>query len=180
MNKTESFNKGEIHEGDKNVNVADFIKYVEMTFGDNPAMSNTIESISEILIDNEGQIMSYLLDERHKFDLLHAATGVSSEHGEILDHVRKFVFHGKPMDKLDLCIELGDMTFYYFAFLRLCGIPFWAVLDGEIAKLNHRHPKGMSKEYYKKKIKKDFAKEREVVAKAVGYDEKTEEFSKPS
>ena len=44
--------------------------------------------------------------------LLHATLGMVTEVGEIADQVKKHVFYGKPLDKVNIIEELGDTSWY--------------------------------------------------------------------
>ena len=44
--------------------------------------------------------------------LLHGAIGLSTESGELLDQVKKNVFYGKPLDKVNILEECGDVLWY--------------------------------------------------------------------
>lgn len=44
--------------------------------------------------------------------LLHAGMGLATEAGEFLDQLKKHIFYGKPLDKLNLKEELGDLDWY--------------------------------------------------------------------
>ena len=45
-------------------------------------------------------------------DIWHAATGVSTEAGELLDAAKKLVIYNKPLDRKNIIEELGDLEFY--------------------------------------------------------------------
>lgn len=47
-----------------------------------------------------------------KIRLLHAALGLATEAGEILDTVKKHLFYGKPLDFTNLEEEGGDVMWY--------------------------------------------------------------------
>lgn len=44
--------------------------------------------------------------------LLHAAMGLCTEAGEIQDQLKKYIFYGKPLDKVNLFEEGGDISWY--------------------------------------------------------------------
>jgi NTP pyrophosphatase (non-canonical NTP hydrolase) len=45
-------------------------------------------------------------------DLLHAAIGMATEAGELLDMLKKHIFYGKDLDLVNLEEELGDADWY--------------------------------------------------------------------
>lgn len=44
--------------------------------------------------------------------LLHASIGLATEAGELLDIIKKHVFYGKPLDKVHVMEEIGDVSWY--------------------------------------------------------------------
>lgn len=44
--------------------------------------------------------------------LLHAAMGLATEAGELVDQLKKAFFYGKPVDEINLIEELGDLRWY--------------------------------------------------------------------
>lgn len=44
--------------------------------------------------------------------LLHAAIGLCTESGELLDAYKKHIFYGKPLDHVNIKEELGDICWY--------------------------------------------------------------------
>lgn len=79
-----------------------------------------------------------------KCDLLHSATGITTEAGELADAVKKHVFYNKPLDQENLVEELGDLMFYSMNILVKLGIPLEDVLRQNMAKLGIRYAEGYS------------------------------------
>lgn len=75
-------------------------------------------------------------------DLMHACLGMSGELGEVQDAIKKYVFHGKPLDKVKIIEELGDRIWYDTAFLSLMDISLADVLTANKAKLDSRYKDG--------------------------------------
>jgi len=74
------------------------------------------------------------------------AMGLSGETGEVIDLIKKIVFHKKPLDKDKLVLELGDV-FWYLEYLCLSlGINSEDVKTANIEKLNKRYPEGFTYE----------------------------------
>jgi NTP pyrophosphatase (non-canonical NTP hydrolase) len=74
--------------------------------------------------------------------LLTGALGLGGEAGEVLDHVKKVIFHNKDLTderRLDIMKELGDVFWY---FLQLCialEINFSDIVEMNEKKLLARH-----------------------------------------
>jgi len=75
-------------------------------------------------------------------DLMHACIGMSGELGEVHDAIKKYVFHGKPLDKVKIIEELGDRIWYDTAFLALMDISLADVLTANKVKLDSRYADG--------------------------------------
>ena len=81
----------------------------------------------------------------HHAKLVTAGLGLSGESGEFADHVKKEVFHNKPINKDVAIKELGDV-FWYLAFAsRAIGSNLQEVLEANVAKLSARYPDGKFK-----------------------------------
>lgn len=72
--------------------------------------------------------------------LLLGALGLAGEAGEVIDHIKKHVFHNKPLDREAVVLELGDSLWYFTLILHTLGITWDEVVDGNIAKLTARYP----------------------------------------
>ncbi len=71
--------------------------------------------------------------------LLHGVIGVATESGELLDAVKKHVYYGKPLDKVNLMEEVGDCMWYLALILREIDYSFEEVADINIKKLRARY-----------------------------------------
>jgi NTP pyrophosphatase (non-canonical NTP hydrolase) len=71
--------------------------------------------------------------------LLHAMMGVQTESGEFTDALKRFIFYGKPIDKVNLGEELGDLFWYIAIACDELGISFEQVWENNIAKLKARY-----------------------------------------
>jgi hypothetical protein len=85
--------------------------------------------------------------------LLHPATGVSEEAGEVLGEANKAVFHDKPVKVEKYVNELGDLTYYEVALMSFLGIGMKEVMVGNVRKLNERFPDGRPNKYDPEKHK---------------------------
>jgi NTP pyrophosphatase (non-canonical NTP hydrolase) len=73
-------------------------------------------------------------------DLMHAAAGVCTEGGELMDVFKKFHFYGKPIDWTNVEEEIGDVLWYLALACRASGTTLEAVAEKNIAKLKARYP----------------------------------------
>lgn len=82
------------------------------------------------------------LDERQR--LTNAALGLSGESGEFADTVKKHLFHGHPLETLELKKELGDVLWYVALACDSLGLSLADVMQTNIEKLRRRYPAGFS------------------------------------
>lgn len=73
---------------------------------------------------------------------LHMAVGVSGEAGELLDAVKKYVVYDKPLDRMNVVEELGDLEFYMEGLRAEFGITREETIQANIAKLSKRYHSG--------------------------------------
>lgn len=101
---------------------------------------------------NEYQVLAARTDNNNINDerllrcgrLLNAAIGLSGEAGELLDEVKKIVFHGHNFDQGKLEKELGDILWYAAKTAREIRIALDDVAEANIEKLRNRYPEGFS------------------------------------
>ena len=77
-------------------------------------------------------------------DLLNGCLGLSGEVGELLDEVKKWLFHEKPLDEDHLKKELGDVFWYGALFCYAMDWDLDEILQMNIDKLKARYPEGFS------------------------------------
>lgn len=79
-------------------------------------------------------------------EILHAAMGLVTEAGEIMDAVKKHLIYGKPFDWTNLNEELGDQYWYlaiaHRHLLRKQGVLPSDTMVTNIDKLKERYPEG--------------------------------------
>lgn len=73
---------------------------------------------------------------------MHAAFGMSGETGEVLDILKKWIFHEKEMDFEHLQKELGDVMWYVALMCHSFGFDFEKILQMNYDKLSARYPDG--------------------------------------
>jgi len=78
--------------------------------------------------------------------LLHAGIGLATESAEFLDALKKHVFYGKELDKVNLKEEIGDLMWYCAIALDELGATFDEVQNTNINKLKARYPEKFTKE----------------------------------
>jgi NTP pyrophosphatase (non-canonical NTP hydrolase) len=72
--------------------------------------------------------------------LVHVSQGMATEVGEFTDTLKKHLFYGKPLDKVNLTEELGDLCWYIALACNALGISLDDVMAANIAKLRVRYP----------------------------------------
>lgn len=98
---------------------------------------------------------------RTAFRILHGAIGMSTEAGELLDNVKKYVFYGKPIDTVNVQEEIGDTLWYIAIICHELNIKnFDDIMETNIEKLRIRYPEKF-KEY--DALNRNLGKEREVL-----------------
>ena len=72
--------------------------------------------------------------------------GLCGESGEVVDYIKKGIYHGHILDDKKLTEELGDVLWYLTNISSLYGIPMTFILEENIKKLEERYPEGFSEE----------------------------------
>lgn len=72
--------------------------------------------------------------------------GTAGETGEVVDTIKKHVFHGHELDREHLEEELGDVFWYLFNLMNEFGISHEKVFIKNVMKLNKRYKNGFSQE----------------------------------
>lgn len=111
------------------MNPQDFIKKAILT--DMPGLDYT-------------PVIQRLNQNKYLTRILHAATGMSGESGEVLDSVKKAVYYGKPLNKDHLLEETGDILWYMAIMLHQLGSSFEEVMQKNVDKLKKRYPDGFT------------------------------------
>lgn len=68
--------------------------------------------------------------------------GLAGEVGELIEPLKKHLFHGKPIDNHHLIAEAGDILWYLNGLLITLGSSVEAAMEHNIKKLNDRYPGG--------------------------------------
>jgi NTP pyrophosphatase (non-canonical NTP hydrolase) len=92
--------------------------------------------------------------------LLHAAIGMCTEAGEFIDQLKKHIFYGKPLDRVNLKEELGDLLYYIGVAMDELETDFDTEQRRNIAKLQARYPSKFSEDAA---VNRDLNKERKIL-----------------
>ena len=76
--------------------------------------------------------------------ILNVALGITGEAGELVDYLKKIVFHGHPVDSGKMREEIGDNFWYLFALCSLMQFDAGEIMRENIEKLRKRYPNGFS------------------------------------
>lgn len=79
--------------------------------------------------------------------LTHAAMGLSGESGELTDLIKKHVIYGRPLDKAELILEMGDVLNYLTFLSAVIDVPLHEIRRKNIEKIEARVKKNSS--YFK-------------------------------
>ena len=74
--------------------------------------------------------------------LVNSVMGLSGESGEVIDLVKKHLFHNHELDKDKLKLELGDVLWYLAEAAEALGISLEDIAISNIDKLKRRYPEG--------------------------------------
>lgn len=78
-------------------------------------------------------------------ELKNYCLGLAGEAGEVVDLVKKMLYHGKKdISPTDIMYELGDILYYLVAIANVLGIDFQEIAYNNNAKLLARYPNGFS------------------------------------
>lgn len=86
----------------------------------------------------DDSLITSRLGKENTIRLLHASIGIQTEGGEIADALKRYIFYGKPVDKINLVEEAGDLLWYISVLLDAVGSDFDIAMELNIAKLRAR------------------------------------------
>lgn len=78
--------------------------------------------------------------------ILNGAMGMCGESGEVMDHMKKFMFQKHPLDYEKVAEEAGDVLWYIACLADGLGISLAEIAQRNIAKLQKRYPAGFNPE----------------------------------
>lgn len=81
-----------------------------------------------------------------KMNLIHAALGVASDGGELVDAIKKHTVYGKLLDYDNVIEEMGDILWFLALTAKSIGTTLEVVMEANIEKLAKRYPEKYSDE----------------------------------
>ena len=91
--------------------------------------------------------LTKLMKGKSRDELLsYLCMGLAGESGEVIEKVKKSVYHGHPLDLEDAAEELGDLLWYVSTLCSALHLSLDEVAAKNISKLNGRYPDGFSEE----------------------------------
>ena len=72
--------------------------------------------------------------------------GLCGESGEVVDYIKKCLYHAHKFDDEKIVEELGDVMWYLTNIATFFKIPMDIILNENIKKLEERYPEGFSEE----------------------------------
>lgn len=88
------------------------------------------------------ETMNKSLTAEQRFSML--SMGLAGETGELIEPLKKHLYHGKPLDKEALVKEAGDVLWYLHGLLIECDSTLADALSINITKLRARYPGGFT------------------------------------
>lgn len=73
-----------------------------------------------------------------------AAIGLAGESGETIEHIKKYLFNGKTLNRTEILKELGDVRAYMEILLHAVGSSIEEIERINVEKLRLRYPDGYS------------------------------------
>jgi NTP pyrophosphatase (non-canonical NTP hydrolase) len=115
-----------------------FVKTISrVLIGENMNPNEYIKNVLKTESNNFDAIKSRL--EPTSIRLLHAFIGMATESAEAVDMLKKHLFYGKPLDKVNAVEEISDQLWYIAVALDALGVSFEEVMEKNIAKLKKRY-----------------------------------------
>lgn len=108
------------------------------------------------------EAISQRLSSPENIRLLHAVIGLETEVGELQDALKKSIFYGKPLDKVNMAEEMGDLFWYIAILSDALGVSFEEVMSKNIAKLKARYGDKFSETAA---LERNLTAEREILEK---------------
>ena len=106
-------------------------------------MFKTIDKLDEYQVLASRTLTSDMT--RHEASSM-LSMGLAGEAGEVVDLLKKHLYHGHPLNEDQLSRELGDLLWYVAGLCTEYGVDLSTVASMNIEKLNRRYPEGFSHE----------------------------------
>lgn len=81
--------------------------------------------------------------------------GITGETGELVDYIKKVLYHGHKYDREKITYEAGDILWYLTALLNKVEISLEEVVNCNKIKLRKRYPNGFDSERSKSRDEKE-------------------------
>lgn len=78
--------------------------------------------------------------------------GLSGETGELVDMMKKSIYHGHEFDKNNTVKEIGDILWYLINLCNELSLDVHEIMDRNIEKLQRRYPEGFDQERSKNRV----------------------------
>ena len=136
------------------VNIGRFKSEIEAAYAYNEAAIKyhkeyaRINDIKLITAHDYQNLSSRTIEKGVNFDkqITNFSMGLSGEVGEVIDELKKVVFHGHELNIPELEKELGDVLWYVSAISTTLNLDIDKIMKLNIEKLKERYPEGFSKE----------------------------------
>jgi len=92
--------------------------------------------------------------------LIHGSMGLVTEAAELQDALKKHIFYGKTLDKVNIEEELADMLWYMAIITDTLGVPWEDIMNRNIKKLKARYGDKFNSEGA---LKRDLKTERKIL-----------------
>lgn len=101
---------------------------------------NEYQKLAEVTESKDFEKIAARIGTVENIRLLHALLGLASEVGEFADQLKKHIFYGKPLDKVNLSEESGDLLWYLALASNVPGMESLDTnMERNIAKLKARY-----------------------------------------
>ena len=80
------------------------------------------------------------LQDHRVVSIQHAAIGMATEAGEMLDQLKRYTYYGTELDEVNLIEECGDCLWYIQLALNTMGVTLEDCIARNVAKLKKRYP----------------------------------------
>ncbi|MEK5139089.1 nucleoside triphosphate pyrophosphohydrolase family protein [Priestia sp. FSL W8-0001] len=127
--------------------------------------SHLVGEITEMMTKGQGEMKVFGLNQYQELAsrtdndkeplnmrLANYGLGAAGECGELIDMIKKHVFHGHELDKDSYLKECGDLLWYLSMLAQLGGFTLEEVATANISKLSKRYKNGFSKEASIKRV----------------------------
>ncbi len=74
------------------------------------------------------------------------ALGIAGEAGEVVDMIKKVLYHAHELDVSALCKEVGDLLWYTVLLCDTVGLTLDDVMQTNVEKLRRRYPHGFDQQ----------------------------------